>query len=489
MICISINQESRRLALADMLNAGRLGDLLEIRIDRFGKAPDLKELLTARPKPVIMTCRRIQDGGNWEGSEDERLALLRQCIIDKTDYVEIELDVADQVRRFPPSQRVIAYTNLRETPPDILDIYDEALTKSPDVVKLVTLTRTPEEAWPLVQIVAKQRVPTVVVGLGKPGIMLSLLGKKIGAPWTYAALEQGMEAYPGQATIRDLRQIYHYDSIDRKKRFIGVTGFGPREVATVALFNAALAHLDLPARCLPLAVGDAQVLRKVMEAAKVAGVAVDFEHQEALAGIVSELHGGARRGQVADFLIHKGDAWHGFDVLNKVLVGKLEKLLEPRYGVEPLRGRMVMLAGINARARCLAAEIQNKGGNVIFASHQRKAAQALAQSLGCRFVQFEALYTTLHDIIIVCGEEKDDAGRIVPIHAGYLKPGMAVADLSAAVKRSPFLRQAAERECLVVDPKDLLVDVVQNQMALLSDRSVPVEVLSQAIPERVLEET
>ena len=40
---------------------------------------------------------------------------------------------------FPPSQRVIAYTNLSETPSDILDIYEEARTKSPDVIKLVTL--------------------------------------------------------------------------------------------------------------------------------------------------------------------------------------------------------------------------------------------------------------------------------------------------------------------------------------------------------------
>ena len=166
MICISINQESRRLALADMLNAARQADLLEVRLDRFGKAPDVGELLATKSKPIIMSCRRPQDGGFWDGSEQDRLAILRQCIVSKADYVEIELDAADNIRRFPPSQRVISYTNLRETPADILDIYDEARRKSPDVIKLVTLTRTPEEAWPLVQIAAKATVPTVIVGLG-----------------------------------------------------------------------------------------------------------------------------------------------------------------------------------------------------------------------------------------------------------------------------------------------------------------------------------
>src|SRR5262249_49251505 len=150
---------------------------------------------------------------------------LRQCIISKADYVEIELDVADQIRPFPPTQRVISYTNLEETPSDIQDIYELAQSKKPDVIKLTTLARTPVEAWPMVQLPAKRPVPTVVVGLGKPGVMLSLLGKKIGAPWTYAALERGMEAFPGQATIHDLRDIYHYPQVEKTTRLIGVMGF------------------------------------------------------------------------------------------------------------------------------------------------------------------------------------------------------------------------------------------------------------------------
>src|SRR5205814_3423573 len=100
MICITISQESRKLALVDLYNAAPQGDLLEVRLDRFLKAPDLGDLLVHKAKPVIMTCRRTQDGGSFDGSETERLAILRQCIIGKAEYVEIELDVADQVRPF-----------------------------------------------------------------------------------------------------------------------------------------------------------------------------------------------------------------------------------------------------------------------------------------------------------------------------------------------------------------------------------------------------
>src|ERR1700722_20539553 len=81
MICISIAQASRRMALADMLNASRQCDLIEVRLDCFEKTPDVAELLEHKPRPLIMSCRRLKDGGDWKGSEEDRLTLLRQCIV------------------------------------------------------------------------------------------------------------------------------------------------------------------------------------------------------------------------------------------------------------------------------------------------------------------------------------------------------------------------------------------------------------------------
>ncbi len=492
MICISINQESRRFALADMLNARRLADLLEIRLDRFGKAPDLSELISSKPKPIIMSCRRVQDGGFWDGTEDERLAILRQCIISKADYVEIELDVADQVRPFPGCQRVISYTNLQETPSDILEIYDEARSKKPDVIKLVTLARTPEEAWPLVQIQAKSSTPTVVVALGKMGTMLSLLGQKLGAPWIYAALERGMEAYPGQATISDLESVYHFPSIQKSTRFVGVTGFGDRETITIAALNAAFAAQEMPVRCLPLGIGNVKVFRKVMDAVKMVGAVIEPEHQKAILEIGVELHGAAKQTQSADVLVQKNDAWHGMNVSCQAPVQALRDVMLKKHpgSDQPFKDRFLMIVGLNAMARMLAAEIQRGGGNAILASHQRKAGMQLAQEIGCRFVAFEALYTTLHDALIICEDMQEDHSRpgvSGAVHAGYLKPGMIVMDLTAGAGRSKLLKEAAARSCVLVEPFDLLLATLEMQAKLFTGKPADRQSLVDAIPERLLE--
>ena len=114
-------------------------------------------------------------------------------------------------------------------PSAIGDIYDDMLTLKPDVIKLTVRALTPEEAWPLVQILGKPKVPTVVVGLGRPGVMLAVLGKKDRHALDHGGHRTGMEAFPGQPTIRDLIEIYRYRDIGKPTRFVGVTGLGECE--------------------------------------------------------------------------------------------------------------------------------------------------------------------------------------------------------------------------------------------------------------------
>jgi 3-dehydroquinate dehydratase/shikimate dehydrogenase len=492
MLCVSIAQESRRLALADMVNAARQCDLLEMRLDRFVQAPDVNELLTHKPKPIILSCRRKKEGGDWPGTESERLALLRTCVFSKADYVEIELDASDEIRVRPPTKRVISYISLSETPHNIAEIYAKAQTKNPDVIKLVTLARTPEEAWPLLQILAKPAVPTVVVGLGKPGVMLTVFGRKIGAPWTYAALEKGMEVYPGQPTVGDLREVYHYDSIDKGTRLVGVTGFSEREYVSVAVLNAGFAHLGLPVRCLPLGVGSIPLFRKIMDAVKLVAVCVDEEHRAAVLGIAAQSDQEAQQARSADLLLSKAKGWQAHNTLGKAAVAALETALKTKTPSDtPLKGRIVLIAGVGPSARSVAAGIKERGGVLIVASHNKESAHQLAQALECRAVQFEALYTTMHDVLIACPEETPHAkpkaktvgGRPGPetgdsgIHAGYLKSGMTVMDLSGTGWTSSLQQEAAKRGCLVVESWQVLREQLAEQLRLITGKGVPQNVL------------
>jgi len=485
--------------MADMLNAVQMGaDLLEIRLDTFDNDAEPKELLQARRKPVIFSCRRREDGGSWRGSEDERIMLLKTAIISGADYCELEYDIADQVRRFGTCQRVISYTNLKETPSDIAEIYEELRHKQPDIVKLTCKARTPEEAWPLVQILAKLPVPTVVVGLGRPGVMLAVLGRKIGAPWTAAALERGMEAYPGQPTIRDLELVYHYRSITPQTRLIGVTGVGEREYLSTALLNTALAELDVPIRCLPLQVGNVRLFRKVIEAVKLLGVVVEEDQQDALrevAGTIDEsvapvvLNPGGMPVENSVDLLTAGEnkSWHGRHTFGPGAMDALERSLASRG--KSIDGSVMLFVGLNATARSIARAAKERGGVLIFASRDRDTSARFSRMLGGRQIPIEAIYSTLHDVLVVCDETSaaSEGTETSELHPGFLKAGMAVMDLTALPRKTPLLREAQQRGCDVIAPADLLIEQVRRQVHCLTGREAARRPLEKIL-EQLLDE-
>jgi 3-dehydroquinate dehydratase/shikimate dehydrogenase len=485
MICVTIAQTSRRAALADMGNAAEQCDLIEMRLDRFREVPDIREILAQKSKPIILSCRRVADGGSWDGSEDERLTVLRQCVASRPAYVEIEVDVADAIRPFPPAQRVISYTNLHETPENILDIYRQAQGKNADVVKLMTRIRTPEEAWPLVQILANPPVPTVVVGVGHPGVMLTVLGKKIGAPWVYAALERGLETYPGQPTVFDLDFAYLYNSIGKGTRLVGVSGFGQREYVTTATLNNLFRQTNLPVRCLPLPVGESRLFRKIIDAVKLVGVLVDPDNMSNLLEVPDETETAVRLAGALDLLLRKGDTWHGYSTFIRATLGELERLLQVRFPTEaPLADRYVAIVGVTNLSRIMARGIKQRGGRPVIVSHNKAPAQELARELECRYLHFEALYSTSHDVLVVCDNEVEYMGNLSAssVHPGYLKAGMTVMDLTATLMLTPVLREARARRCGSALPRKLLLDQLAMQARLLTGKEMTRESIEQLMP-------
>jgi 3-dehydroquinate dehydratase/shikimate dehydrogenase len=148
-----------------------------------------------------------------------------------------------------------------------------------------------------------------------------------------------------------------------------------------------------------------------------------------------------------------------------------------------LAGRIVLIAGANDLARLVARELKQRGCVLIFASRDRDAAHRLAHELKARFVQFEALYSTNHDVLIVCDEEKQPSkspGGETGIHPGYLKSSMTVLELTDSLRKSPLLREAESRGCAVVSPQNLWLEQVSLQAHLLTGKDLPRPILAAA---------
>jgi 3-dehydroquinate dehydratase/shikimate dehydrogenase len=234
-------------------------------------------------------------------------------------------------------------------------------------------------------------------------------------------------------------------------------------------------------------VGSVPLFRKVMDAVHLAGVVVDAAHQINFLGIATEFEDRGQEAQAVDLLVPEAKGWRGCNTVGQAAVEALESGLKARSaGDRPLQGRMVMVVGANAIARAVARGVQRRGGFLTLASHQRDTVAQLAQQLQCRHIQFEALYTTAHDILVVCDDEKTDEKSKLPagksgLHAGYLRHGMTVMDLTGSGGPTVLLREAQTRGCQAIAPKQVLFGQLAAQVKLLTGKETPVEVLEQAL--------
>lgn len=475
MICISVTPKSRTLAPADLLNASRHGDLIELCLDHFLKEPDVGELVKMVDKPILVSCRRPRDGGEWQGSEPERLQLLREAIVAGPAYVELDLDIAKSIPRFGKTKRVISYTSLNRPLGKIDDIFEQCYKANADVVKVTWPTDDLDAAWPLLAAVTQTReVPVVGMGIGRSGLTFSLLGRKYGSPWVYAALERGMETFEQQPTVWQLREEYRWDEISNKTRFLGIVGVGQAERTTVRVLNAAFAQMDKPVRCLPIIPGDLGRLPKMLAGMKINGLIVDPSFASDLGRLATPGDELVEKSGYMDVLMEHADGWRGVatlfsavDLAGQSVTGSAEW---------SSRGS-VLICGHGPVAKAAACYFGSKGAAITLSSPSDNSGAGAARIAGARFAPWNGVHDIRADTLIVadsglpCGTGKGE------LNPSILRERMTLIDLSAYPHSSLFVEEATARGARVIKPSHVFEAQLKVQFRLLSGRELPDDVV------------
>lgn len=475
MICITVTPTSRTLAKVDLLNAARQGDVIELCLDHLAKEPDVKDLISTVNKPIIVSCRRKQDGGQWEGSEQDRLMLLRQAIVAGPAYIELDLDIARQIPRFGSVQRVIAFTRLDRPESDIEGVFGEAAQLNADVVKFAWPTPTLDDAWPLLAAVSqKRRLPIVGMGLGRAELTFSLLGLKFGSPWIYAALEKGMEAHPGQASVFELDEVYHWREIDKKTAFVAVAGFGESQTAATRVFNAAFKELGMNVRCLPVQPGEVKSLRKMLDALKIKALLVKGGSGEDIVPLADEIDKHDQQSHYLDLLLRKDEGWRGYNTLWRAALKTLESSMGGgESGSRPLERHNVLVLGNGGVARSLAYAVTQRKGLVSVCGPNDDDARKTAASVNCRFVPFQNLYDTLTDAIIIADSRLEAGQKQGQINPSLFRGTQTVVDVSDPPVENSLFAEARDRGCKLVTPEKIFEEQLRAQFKPLTGKDLP----------------
>lgn len=187
MICVSIGRGRHRHVIAEHRHLVEQGArLVELRLDYINGEVNIKRLVTGRPCPVVITCRRPADGGKYVGSEEQRQLLLRTAISEGVEYVDLEQDIAAMIPRFGKTKRIVSYHDFRKTPDNLEELHGRLCELDPDVIKFAVMGNHPHDNLRVLKLSRQSKVPTMAVCMGDIGIPTRILAGKYGSPFTFA---------------------------------------------------------------------------------------------------------------------------------------------------------------------------------------------------------------------------------------------------------------------------------------------------------------
>lgn len=479
MLCISVTPSSRTLAPADMLNASRKCELIELCLDHFIRQPDVADLLKLTDRPVLISCRREKDGGTWTGTEEERLNVLRNAIVAGPAYVEIELDIADQIPRFGDVKRVISYTSLNRPLSNIDEVFERCWKAKADVVKVTWPTDDFDAAWPLLAAVSQSReLPVVGQGIGRSGLTFSLLGRRYGSPWIYAALEQGMEAYDGQPSVWQLEEEYGWEDIGKGTRFVGVVGRGRTENSTVRVLNAAFRRMKKPIRCLPLIPGQLDRLQKRLAQMKINALLVDPLHDSEIAEMCVPADNIATRSGYVDLAMAGSQGWRG----KSTLFDAVQRVADELRGERWAAGRATTVFGSGPLAQAALAFFNLQNSAVSVAAPSDNDAVRMAKSADARHIPWSAIHSVATDVVVLADANLECGVHRQQVNPSLIREGMTVIDLSRFPVESEFAEECHARGAHYVSPQAVFRKHLSNQFRLLTRSELPPDVFETALP-------
>ena len=197
-------------------------DLIELRLDyleadALKRLDSLKEIIDGASVPLIATNRQHSQGGQHSQEEKQRVQALIQAAKLGFKYVDVETTTSDlrltirKIRRYG-AEPIVSFHDFKGTPKvsEMEKIVESQIKAGAAVCKLVTTANSLGDSVKCLLLTYRMSQATDIVcfAMGRKGMLSRALSPLMGACFTFASLETGLETASGQVSIAELMQLY-----------------------------------------------------------------------------------------------------------------------------------------------------------------------------------------------------------------------------------------------------------------------------------------
>jgi 3-dehydroquinate dehydratase/shikimate dehydrogenase len=346
-----------------------VGDLVELRLDTVTDL-DVDGALAGRRRPVIVTCRPRWEGGGFDGTEADRLAILGRAAALGAECIDVEFRAAwREVSRGSETKLVISSHDFDGVPADLRQRVDAMRRTGADVVKVAATANRLRDCVTLRDAMG-MGADHVAIAMGAAGEISRACPWLFGSCWMY-----GGSAAPGQIGARTLLEVYRVHATGQETALYAIGGRPIGHSASPAIHNAAFAALGINAVFVRLETDDAAEFLAVADAFGVAGAAITAPLKSGFTPLGVRGDDDVTRIGALNTLRRGASGWEGrnFDV-----AGFLAPLHRRGHA---LRGQRALVLGAGGAARAAAWALAREGATVVIAARQPDRAARVALDL------------------------------------------------------------------------------------------------------------
>lgn len=216
-LCVSLTARTAKRCMEFM--SSTKADMVEHRMDFMDRIEGLEVIYRATQKPIIAACRSRDNGGRFDGDEEQRIRHLLMAISGGASFVDVEIETdsthLDLVREQTSKMEcgLIISKHYHDSTPeesDLLIMLDGLGSAKPDIIKLVTTPKTKDDCRRILQLYGEENrpdPPLIAFGMGPLGRLTRVCALFLGAPFMYVSQDHGEAAAPGQISLSEMRKI------------------------------------------------------------------------------------------------------------------------------------------------------------------------------------------------------------------------------------------------------------------------------------------
>ncbi|MCP4693255.1 MAG: shikimate dehydrogenase [Desulfobacterales bacterium] len=465
MICTAITSETTDQAIADMRRASRFADLLEIRVDYINN-PDLKKIIAAREKPLIITITPQHERGKFTGSEEERCALLREAMALGADYVDVGLDcphLPSLLKEKKETRVIVSHHDYEKTPDDLQGIYERIRSTGADVIKIAAFANTLGDNTRILDLIEKSDQDVIAICMGPKGEISRILAPLYGSFLTFASLETGRESAPGQIPAETMREVYRLPELKPGFKIYGLVGNPVSKSKGYILHNRLFKQYGVNAVYLNFLVDDPDDFFENL-APRLAGFSVTMPHKQGVMKHLDEIDPMAKKIEAINTVVNRDGRLIGS---NTDLAGIVRPILKRT----PIDAKRVTILGAGGAARAAAAGMMAEGGRVTVLNRSVEKARAISEEFKCGFGAmkfFERIDTDILINMTSVGMHPDVESS--PVETAALRD-MVVMDGIYNPAFTRLLKDARDQGCAVISGVEMFVAQAAEQFRLWTGHS------------------